>query len=359
MKFSKPIMALSCALLLAGCADPVTTGTTGTSEADSTISTPSDTETNPGSSDAGSTGTMTLAELIAALEPENYTAKVTILSGAAIYGTTTDISLSKDEFIYLLSEDEGYYYGPVEQGTAAMLFSGSDILDAQLLSPAKVTPWNFVYTVLDIIGDGSDWTLESGSEYAADEASDSAMMAIAYAGYDYEAYECYAPTLTIAEDGANLNYGIGYDGESVMTVDIDITNIGTTEYDCPADLNYTFTAPTEWGETVDYYAPSLGLDFPTGAFGVGYYATVDEYYGVVSITDPTADFDAFKAAIDPILEGAGYELDEEYSSDGYYSWYSDSVYFDYYYYTAEETGAPDIYPQGVLYVDILDMSSYY
>ena len=86
---------------------------------------------------------------------------------------------------------------------------------------------------------------------------------------------------------------------------------------------------------------------------------VDDYYGIVTISDPTADFDAFKAAIDPILLSAGYTLDEEYSVEGTYSWYKGDVYFDYTYYTPEETGTPDIYPQGMLYVDILDMSSYY
>lgn len=144
-----------------------------------------------------------------------------------------------------------------------------------------------------------------------------------------------------------------------MTVDIEITDIGTTAFDCPADLDVTFTIPSDWGEIVEYYAPALGLDFPAGAFGAGYYASVDDYYGIVTISDPTADFDAFKAAMDPILQAAGYTLDEEYSGEGTYSWYKGDVYFDYTYYTPEETGTPDIYPQGMLYVDILDMSSYY
>ena len=54
-----------------------------------------------------------------------------------------------------------------------------------------------------------------------------------------------------------------------MTVDIEITDIGSTAFDCPADLDVTFTAPSDWGEIVEYYAPALGLDFPAGAFGAG------------------------------------------------------------------------------------------
>ena len=342
MKLYKPILALSCALLLAGCAEPAGNSETPAAESEST----SIVEATP------------LKKLIEGLAAQNYTAKMTMRSGAEMLGSTTDLSLSPEEFIYLQAEDAGVYYGQVEQGTAAVLFSGADILDAQLLTPAKVGPWNFVYTVADIIGDGSDWAL-AGEEYTAAEDSDVAAMGAAYLGYDLETVECFNPTLVITEDGADLNYGLGTAGQVAMTVDIEITDIGTTAFDCPADLDVTFTAPSGWGEIVEYYAPALGLDFPAGAFGAGYYASVDDYYGIVTISDPTADFDAFKAAMDPILQAAGYTLDEEYSVGGTYSWYKGDVYFDYTYYTPEETGTPDIYPQGMLYVDILDMSSYY
>ena len=136
MKLSKPILALSCALLLAGCAEPAGTSETPAAESEST----STVEATP------------LEKLIEGLAAQNYTAKMTMRSGAAMLGSTTDLSLSPEEFIYLQAEDTGVYYGQVEQGTAAVLFSGADVLDAQLLTPAKVSPWNFVYTVADIIG---------------------------------------------------------------------------------------------------------------------------------------------------------------------------------------------------------------
>lgn len=340
MKISKPILALSCALLLAGCADPVTT-TDSLSE-----------------SESSSAPASLLEELVDKLANQNYTATATLRSGAQMLATTTDISISPEQFFYLQGEDEGIYYGHVGQGTAAVMFSGEDVLDAQLLSPAKVNPLNFVYMVIDIIGDGSDWELV-GDEYVAGEGSNAAAMAAAYLGYDIESVDCYSLTLVITEDGANISYGLGTSGQVDMTADIAITAIGTTSYNCPAAVDVTFAAPTEWGQIVDYYAPSLGLDFPTGAFGAGYYATIDDYYGVVTIVDPTVDFDSFKATIDPLLEAAGYALDEEYSVDGTYSWYTDDVYFDYTYYTPEETGSSEIYPQGLLYVDIWDMSTLY
>lgn len=93
MKLSKPILALSCALLLAGCAEPAGTSETPAAESEST----STVEATP------------LEKLIEGLAAQNYTAKMTMRSGAQMLGSTTDLSLSPEEFIYLQAEDAGIY----------------------------------------------------------------------------------------------------------------------------------------------------------------------------------------------------------------------------------------------------------
>lgn len=50
--------------------------------------------------------------------------------------------------------------------------------------------------------------------------------------------------------------------------------------------------------------------------------------------------------MDAVLLDAGFTFESDYSSDGFYYYSSDSYYLYFTVYSAEETGAPEIFPSG-------------
>ena len=385
MKVSKAILALSCALLLAGCAEdpaasttPVEGGSTATTSAvdtgtsatadktpDITQTTPDPDVTDPDLPDETDssktdvpdvtepevpTDAMTLAELIEGLGAGNYTVNASAEYSGVDTGSWIDYCIS-DQVIYNMSTTiDGVYYGPVEQGTAALAFSGDQIVDAQLLSPAKVDAWNFVYTMSDIIAYEDEWELQDGA-YVADPTGDVGTMAVYYTGYNPMLYDADAITLTLGEDAATLQFDVKLSSATV-TVTCIISDIGTTEYAPDIAMEYDFVAPTEWAPDLENYFPEVGFAMPDGFFGIGYYAYYDEDGLGLNITDATAKVDGLADALSALLEADGWTVDEYWTYDNYYAWTKDSVCFDYQIYTAEDTGMPDVYPNGLVNVSI-------
>lgn len=395
MKVSKAILALSCALLLAGCAEDLSSsdsldgGETSTSHSDVDVTgtpditeLPTDTDTDPGAGtdtnpDPVETDTntepeepdvtpepsetepeepvdpidaMTLAELIEGLGAGNYTVEANAAYSGVDTGSWIDYCISKEVIYNMATNVDGVYYGPVDQGTAAISFSGDQIVDGQLLSTAKVDAWNFVYTVADIIADESEWELQDGV-YVADPMDYPGTYAVYYTGYNPMLYDADAISLTLGEGTATLKFDVKLSAATV-TVECLISNIGTTEYDPAVEMEYDFAAPTEWAPDIETYFPEVGFAIPEGVFGIGYYAYYDDDYLGLKISDVTANIDGLAELLADLLEADGWVADEYWTYDNYYAWTKDSVCFDYEIYTAEETEMPEIYPNGLVNISI-------
>lgn len=84
---------------------------------------------------------------------------------------------------------------------------------------------------------------------------------------------------------------------------------------------------------------------PESVFGIGCYACYDADYLRLNITDAPDK-------IGGLLEADGWTVGEYWTCDNYYAWTEDAICFDYQIYTAEDTGMPDVYPNGLVNISI-------
>lgn len=363
-KTKAPLLLLS-SLLLLGCgpsassstspssSEPGTSDGSSSSFSSSSLESSSDGSSNEESESSYSSepsADLTLEEAASLLGQANFTmdALCDYEGGSIEY---FDYVVSTDLVIQTYG-DETYIYGSNGQYTCqAYLYDGA-LEDQSILSPvpgADVT-YYFAYTAIDFFGAVSDWE-EQGEGYVSTN-EDSSFALFDYFGFEIDSSDSFeAISLTI--DGDSLffssSFSSYYYGDAEFL--IEVNGFGEAEYEGAQLIldGLSFAAPTSWGEVYDSYYSDAGIAFPDDLFGVGYYATEygDEYSGYyLYISDCTADIASFASGMDAVLLDAGFTFESDYSSDGFYYYSSDSYYLYFTVYSAEETGAPEIFPSG-------------
>lgn len=358
MKFiSKSPLLLLSSILLLGCGPSTSSSTSpssseletsDSSSSDSSLETSS--EESESSSSSGPSADLTLEEAASLLEEANFTMDVLCdYEGESI--EYFDYVISTDLVVQTYG-DETYIYGSNDQYTCQAYLYDGVLSDQTILSPvpgADVT-YYFAYTALDFFGSVSDWSSDGDGYISSNE--DSAFALFAYFGFEVDSSDSFEPvSLTIEDDSLFFSSSLSsyYYGDAEFL--IEVSGFGEAEYEGAQDIldGLSFSAPTSWGEIYDSYYSDAGIAFPADLFGVGYYATEygDEYSGYYFyVSDCTADTASFASGMDAVLLDAGFTFESDYSSDGFYYYSSDSYYLYFTVYSAEETGAPEIFPSG-------------
>lgn len=361
MKSLRPLFFLVApALLLVGCDHG---DDTSSSRSISPEETPSDTlvdaSSTPGGEDSASTSSnqadIRLASFIEGVKSANYVVAYddAYLGESTVY-TYLAYYLDEETVVYETDYGDGYVDGQLvgnhdEYGMVEVYFADGEPYYQSLVSPAKGHPIaEAYYTPADFIGESSDWTAD-GSTYVCADSDLKAALLNYISTFDGTTIDDVADlVLAFGEDSVTLETAI--EGAELTFV---FTDIGAASYEGAEEMlsSVEFSAPSDWG-VAGLYAEQFGIDFPSGYFGYGYTASVDDYFGDIEVTDSTADASRLLSVLQPLLEEAGFAFDETTSDLGenYYSYNDGDNWVDFYWITADEMDSP-LYPNG--YISIL------